>query len=502
MAEMRWLCLHFPDLALELHGLERPRPQALLDKRQRVAQVNDAARQQGVMPGQALATALALSPQLALLRSDAGRQQAELERLALWAGAFSARISLLPPQALLLEVASMLRYFGGLPVLLERVRAALQETGYAARLALGESALGAELLAAITDWEGADSESWQTRLAQLTIDQLQLSAALVEQLQGVGLRTLGDLQRLQVRARSELARRFGPALPELLARIAGTRVRLPPIFEPPERFCQWLELAAEVEHSQGLLFPLRRLLAALEGFLRLRQQQAGRIVLLLKQRTAEQRVVVAHAGGAAAAAQWLELCRLQFALGLQAEALQQQRSHNQDLFAARKGRLDPEALLSRLQSRLGPGAVLGLALQADHRPEWVVHTAAIETALEVTADGSAAGRGARRIAGSGERTRVSADQGAGGAGILVGSVPYLRPGWLVQRPQRLSQALLQQLQLLSGPERIVSGWWEQAPRESAAPPLRDYFVARWPDGRCGWLFRDRRGRWFLHGWFG
>ena len=134
--------------------------------------------------------------------------------------------------------------------------------------------------------------------------------------------------------------------------------------------------------------------------------------------------------------------------------------------------------MSRLQSRLGSATVLTLGLQADHRPERVLDEFAVGEKPS-----------ARR------RTQEPPS--------LAGSVPPLRPGWLLQRPQRLPQLQLEQLQLLSGPERIVSGWWEQAaPEVQGSAPWRDYFIARWPDGRCGWLFRDRRGRWFLHGWFG
>ena len=83
---MRWLCLHFPWLALELHGIPADQPQALLDTRQRIDLANPCAQDQGVKPGQALATALALSSELQLLETPAARLLAErrggLPRLA------------------------------------------------------------------------------------------------------------------------------------------------------------------------------------------------------------------------------------------------------------------------------------------------------------------------------------------------------------------------------------------------------------------------------------
>ena len=57
------------------------------------------------------------------------------------------------------------------------------------------------------------------------------------------------------------------------------------------------------------------------------------------------------------------------------------------------------------------------------------------------------------------------------------------------------------LTLITGPERIESGWWEFGSAHGAVH--RDYFVARNPRGQMLWVFRELaapRG-WFLHGLF-
>jgi protein ImuB len=53
------------------------------------------------------------------------------------------------------------------------------------------------------------------------------------------------------------------------------------------------------------------------------------------------------------------------------------------------------------------------------------------------------------------------------------------------------------LSLVSGPERIESGWWD------GADVARDYYVARTADGAQWWIFRecDASRRWFVHGCF-
>jgi protein ImuB len=55
----------------------------------------------------------------------------------------------------------------------------------------------------------------------------------------------------------------------------------------------------------------------------------------------------------------------------------------------------------------------------------------------------------------------------------------------------------QNLELVSGPERIQSGWWD------GADVTRDYYIARTADGAQWWVFRecDASRRWFVHGCF-
>jgi protein ImuB len=54
-----------------------------------------------------------------------------------------------------------------------------------------------------------------------------------------------------------------------------------------------------------------------------------------------------------------------------------------------------------------------------------------------------------------------------------------------------------ELSLISGPERIESGWWD------GGAIARDYYVARAADGARWWIFRECEPprRWFLHGCF-
>ena len=84
----------------------------------------------------------------------------------------------------------------------------------------------------------------------------------------------------------------------------------------------------------------------------------------------------------------------------------------------------------------------------------------------------------------------------------------VRPVWLMQHPEPLRERdaapLLdgQALQLLSGPERIETGWWDAGLVE------RDYYIAQQPGGALVWVYRARKPvapqtpSWFLQGRFG
>src|SRR5688572_20001779 len=58
-----------------------------------------------------------------------------LEAIAAWACQFTPKVSLEPPQGLLLEVEGSLRLFGGLEALVETIESGIASMGFAARLA-------------------------------------------------------------------------------------------------------------------------------------------------------------------------------------------------------------------------------------------------------------------------------------------------------------------------------------------------------------------------------
>jgi len=333
-----------------------------------------------------------------------------------------------------------------------------------------------------------------------------------EALQGMGLRTLADLRCLP---RSGVARRFSAALLDELDRAYGSvpdpriNIVLPPAFESRLELFARADTTEQVLHGTGLLLDrLIAWLAAQHAFVR-------RFTLVMQheprwrrdaQTPSETALDLALAEPSRDRAHLLVLLRERLArlalpaptleLRLHAADIAKRAPPNTELFpTSRSEREGLLRLIERLQARLGHERVQCLAAVDDHRPE-------LATVVR-PADAQAVCR-AHAAAELPATTRPAADYASAEPAPGV----KLRPVWLLNEGEPLherdSWPLLegQPLQLLSGPERIESGWWDMRLVE------RDYFIAQLPDGALVWIYRTRqlasnpRPGWFLQGRFG
>jgi len=401
-------------------------------------------------------------PQLRRQALARGHALPEPEREALaavadWACQFTPRVSLEPPQALLLEAAGSLRYFGGRWKFLARLRAGLSRLGFEARIGEAPAPRAALWLAR---GNGA-------RLEAQAVAVLGLAPAAHALLADLGVKTLGGLLRLP---RDGIARRFGQGLLEQLDQACGRMPEARELFVPLARFAARLELPAPVLQAENALFAARRLLAQMEGFLAARQAgvRAFSLALLHGDAPATE-VKVGLATPGRAAEHFARLLRERLgALALRApvEAIRIEAGDIENLLQRNKNLFDDRSgseegwlrLVERLQARLGSGAVHGLDTHEDHRPEraWV----AVSPGKEIPA-----------------KEKIQ---------------PQTRPLWLVDPPRRIAEG---EFALLAGPERIESGWWD------GAEARRDYFIARTGEISLAWIYREGERGWFLHGYF-
>ena len=500
---MHWLALHLPLLPLEafcatLGPAEAARPIALVAQH-RVAQVNPAAAQRGLRAGIKRATAQALAADLLLAESHPGREAAALLAVAHAALAFTPAVVLHDTQTVLLDVHSTLRLFGGAAALQRQLLAALAPLGHQLQTAAAPTALGAALLA---QWfprraaglvnadltsgpHSTNLQALQALLVQAPVWLLGPGREHGEALQGMGLHTLSDLLALP---RAGLARRFGQELLNELDRALGLQADPRTWVELPATFDARLELFARADTTDQVLHGASVLLARLVAWAQARQARVAAFTLRMLHEKAryaappatELRVELAEPALDAAHLQGLlreRLGRLELVaptldLQLRCSHLVAGHAPNGELFPTRASEtLGLTRLLERLRARLGDEQVLRLVAVADHRPEcasrWVPAVGPV--------GGSATGPSAA----------------ASASAVVDPGLPLHRPAWRLSEPLPLAERDAmpwwqgRALQLVSGPERIETGWWDDA---SVA---RDYFIARAEDGCLVWVYRSR-----------
>jgi protein ImuB len=500
-----WLCLHFPELPLEIYSRADVNDTPLAvsigtNNRECVLLCNRPALRCGIQAGMTISAAFALAANLRIRQRNKAAEQEALTRIAVWAGQFTSRVNLVLPGSLVLEIGASLALFRGLENLLDRIKRELADLGYASRLGVAVTPLGATWLArAGVETPSANIRQLRVQLAPLPLRALDLDPKTLETLADLGLHCIGDCLRLP---RDGLSRRFGPAFLRDFDCALGKVPDARQTFVPTPRFGSILLLPAPADNSEALLFAAQRLLAELAAFLRVRS--GGILGLSLELR---------HASGAPTRlrltlttpsrdADYLrELLRARLERLKLHQAVEEIRlltghilplpANDQDLFGSRDLPVGNDSepgrtmtwlsrqslalgrqhqLVERLRARLGNEAVRGICLVSEHRPER-----------------------AHRACAPGGNDALD--------GLEIPPPAGDRPLWLLCEPLPLrivrERPWLQGvLSLQAGPERVESGWWD------GQDIARDYFVAENHKGARFWIYRERKTlQWFLHGIF-
>jgi protein ImuB len=322
-------------------------------------------------------------------------------------------------------------------------------------------------------------------LAPLPVSVLDWEQALLDRLEGMGIRRLGDLLRLP---RDGLARRFGPQTLLYLDRMLGRCPHPQRLYQPQQVFTRRVQLPTDITQAQALLFALQRLLLEMCGWLQGQGAAVQRVDICLlhhEQDASRFSVGVYHPTRdaeqlTALLRERIERLELQapvHSVELHAGETVRHDARSQDLFD-RSDRSGQVELLDRLRARLGDSAVTGLSAVAEHRPEYAwrykVRAMAREGALWRKPPGDSA----------------------------ASSEDRQRPLWLLSVPRKLKThqghpQLQGRLQLHPDRERIESGWWDEH------DVARDYYIATSRSGSCYWIYRELTGErgWYLQGVF-
>ena len=436
---------------------------------------------------------------IALLPSDEGQRTA----WAWWGLRFTPRVAQVD-EALLLELSGSLRLWGGGKALLQQLLQGQPELGPSqwARGATSLIALG--LLR-----QQVASRPVPPQARQLPLDTLSAAREHVETLARAGCRTWGELEALP---RGGVARRFGAGLLAALDCAMGLQPERYRWLVLPEVFDQQLELPALATSAPELMWSAARLLTQLQVWLQGRQlgvlafelewtldlkrldgarlPSHEQLVIRTAQPTQDmahlRKLAAEHLDRASISAPANHLRLRSLATAAWAGA-----SHSLLLEDRVKGD-QLHQRVERLSARLGPQQVLVAQTHADHRPEhrqrWVPAQQQ-QTAVDANAP---------------------ARKGKGKAPLPADAIhpPWLLPQALRLAVQRDTPQYHGPLRLLTRPQRIEAGWWDQQGKGLA---LRDYFIARSEAVGLVWIYRERpvsladseaqpaQARWYLQG---
>lgn len=455
--------------------------------------------------------------------------------LAWWCLQFTPRVAVLG-EAVVLEIQGSERLFGGHIVLRRRIAREAQTQGVMV-WAHASTALAALALARYVsvsghtdqtlarhdgieddDEAGAGCHAW---LDPLPLSVLPGVAEHDATLARLGCQTLAQVRSLP---RGGLSRRFGAGLLQSLDQAYGLRpqafewVVLPPVFDVR------LELPSRVDMAPALLFAANRLLQHMcawlagrqsgvlaftlhwvhdgqrrdcprEGEWTIRLASPSRDMARLGRLLAEhlQRIpLLAPVGEIRLHAHEIEALPVSSLCLFHEHGDGQLTAQPDALITPAAQRAQREALLALLEKlsvRLGADRVLQARVQADHRLECA------QTWLPAA-------------------QALSDQSGPALKAVPLADMP--QPCWVLPEPMPLAlssdRAGLREhpvyqgkLNLLAGPHRIESGWWDTTSGHELV--TRDYYLASSEHAGLLWVFKarhapdDQRSPWYLHGFF-
>ena len=441
---------------------------------------NDPAHALGIRPGQRLNTAIALYAQLDCLPRSRPEETRRLESLALHCQRFTPTVIIEPPNELLLEVRGSLKLFGGVEALMDALVQDLEAVGVAANLAFSQTVRGAQWFARSSTRRIVAFDRHVEALAGLPLHVLEWPQNIRQRLLRFGVSTVGELMRLP---RDGLARRIGHDYLRQLDQAHGREPDLRSGHLPSAHYHDRILLDSDIEmmtlaesilvHRLGRLrhFLIRRNAAIDELTITLLHRDlpatliplrlarpsddTAHLARLLHETLKELRLPAPIREMRIHAPRCSQATALTSTLPFEPNA----HRHAQDLDTARV------RLLEQLRARLGAERIRTIDAYADRRPARTQQHAFAQSDPSVSS-------------------------------AAIPSLPP-RPLWLLAQPRMMNAVGPGPRGLIDDPERIQTGWWDEAFTD------RDYFVMRSASGAVGWVFCDRlqQDRWFLQGLF-
>lgn len=468
---MRWICRLYPQLPLEVCEPLADQPAAIVEpsgNRKPLTFTSALAEDRGIHPGMSQTSATGLVPTLQVFPRRPEKEHEAFQTLALDAYRFGSPVVVDEVRlAVWVEVERSLSLFGGWKKLAQALQVPGDHRPFEVRIGAAPTLSAAFLLATVSDKPRRPvirMEDLPAALAAVPLGALPFDDDALDTLLGAGLRRIGEVLAIPS---SSLGKRIGKTNLLALQRLLG---QVPEVWEawlPATIYRRRWDFDLGIETTEGLLFPLRIVMAEFVAYLKVRDLSIQKFQLRLVD--SRKRVVVHPVGLLSAtrdANRLLRVLREQLdrlaledsvmSVTVEADRFEPAAAIQDDLFSDVSSQLGEKLaeLRERLGSRLGTAAVRQLVVSPDQRPQ-----------------------SAQAVEGSGPTVR--------------GMDHPDRPLWLLTQPQRSNLR-----RILSPPERIELGWWDD--REPALH--RDYVIAEDALGRLCWAYRELgHSDWQIHG---
>ena len=477
---MLWLGVRLPYLGLDVFdrqlALSATQP-AVVAEDLKIHLLNEAAKVAGIKSGASLATARSIEPDLVHFTRDPEVEAERLGQLVNVAYEFTPSVSKAGMDALLLEIAGSLKLFGGVLPVVQQINQCFRKLGHITCIGIAHTPRAALVFtrSPLNDaWPEypTNAETHQLSLKQLKetpLSHLEVGSKDRDRLMNMGLLKVGELLDIP---RHELSKRFSKEFIEFLAQLTGELLDPWEAEQPVAMFNERIHLIEPLRGKEEVVEPMEHLATAMGRWLDRSQ---------LGVRELRWGVYAFEGDGASFEVNFeqpryaldniMAITRLRMevvdlpeeAMTVALEAIRvESRAHGwvaHDILGGTLKRASPpRELIERLTARLGPHALQQFQILDDHRPEFTLGSAESDRKSKSTSIALECGR---------------------------------RPLWLLEPPRAVKE---EHLHIVSGPERIESGWWD-------IEQHRDYYIARDESESWCWCFRDAQG-WFLHGYFG
>jgi protein ImuB len=483
--------------------------------------LNGAAMAAGLLPGMTLAHARAVLPRLTVAGADPASDQRVLAMLADWCGRYTpwtavdSNADYRGPSGggagLWLDISGSAHLFGGEQKMLADLLGRLLALGFAGRAAVADSAGAAWAMARFAEPAIAvvAPQTAETALAPLPVAGLRLPASLLDALDEVGLRRIGELASL---SRAALASRFGTLVLNRLDQALGLLDEPLSPRRPVPAMAARLAFADPIGRADDIARASRHLLEDLCAKLELTQLGARRLELAAYRTDGTTARVAIGTSRPVRDPRHLErllrekLAGIDAGFGIEVMIL---AATVADPLAPAQAPMafgdmpladDVARLIDRLGNRFGADHVVRLKERASHIPE--------RSCVEVSALADGPGdRHTDRLAmaaGGDQRSRQPRP-----LHLLPSPEPIEVIAPIPDGPPALFRwrRLQHRVALAEGPERIAPEWWLTDDGCAADNPARtrDYYRVEDSEGRRFWLYREGlylagiTPRWYLHG---